>query len=59
MNLRFSGEFCIMTMRNGTKFEDEFTCQFKTDVRSLTNFEPSSQKFHKLSVKCAAFDQSI
>ena len=32
-----------MTMKDDAKFEDELTCRFKTDKRSLTNFYPSTQ----------------
>ena len=31
MSLKFTGEFCVMTMKNDTKFEEELTCQLKTD----------------------------
>ena len=30
-----------MTIKNETKFEKELTCHFKTDMRNLTNFDPS------------------
>ena len=33
-----------MTMKNDTKFKQELTCQFKIDMRNLTNFDPSTQK---------------
>ena len=33
-----------MTMKNDTKTEEELTCQFKTDIRNLTNFDPSTRK---------------
>ena len=36
-----------MTMKNGAKFEIEFTCHFKIDMRNLTNFDPSIQKSKK------------
>ena len=29
MSLKFTGEFCVMTMKNDAKFEEESTCQFK------------------------------
>ena len=29
MSLKFTGEFCVMIMKNDTKFEGELTCQFK------------------------------
>ena len=32
-------------MKNDAKFEEEMTCQFKIDVRNLTNFDPSTQKW--------------
>ena len=31
-----------MAMKNNEKFEEEFTCHFKTDKRNLTNFDPST-----------------
>ena len=30
--------------------QEEFTCQFKIDMRLLTNFDPSSQKSQKLAL---------
>ena len=38
-----------MTMKNDAKIEEELTCQFKTDMGNLTNFDPSTWK----SPKCA------
>ena len=49
MSLKFTEDFCVMTMKNDTKFEEELTCQFKTDMRNLTNFDPSTRR----SQKCA------
>ena len=37
-----------MTMKNDAKFEEELTCQFKIDVRNLTNFDPSTRKSKKI-----------
>ena len=31
-----------MAMKNEAKFEEELTCQFKIDMRNLTNFDPST-----------------
>ena len=36
-----------MTMKKDTKFEQELTCQFKTDMENLTNFDLSTQKSQK------------
>ena len=44
MSLQLTGEFCVMTMKNHTKFEQELTCQFKIDMGNLTNFDPRSWK---------------
>ena len=49
MSLKFTGELCVMTMKNDAKFEEELTCHFKIDLRDLTNFDSSTQK----SQKCA------
>ena len=50
MSLKFTGEFCVMAMKNDAKFEEEWTCQFKTDMRNLTNFDPSTRKSHKFAL---------
>ena len=50
MSLKFTGELCIMTMKNDVKFEKELICQFKIDMRSLTNFDPSTQKSQKFAL---------
>ena len=34
-------------IQNDAKFEIEFTCHFKIDMRNLTNFDPSTQKSQK------------
>ena len=44
MGLKLTEEFCVMTVKNDAKFEEELTCQFKIDMRNLTNFESSTQK---------------
>ena len=50
MSLKFTGEFCVMIMKNDTKFEGELSCQFKIDMRNLTNFDPSTRKSEKLAL---------
>ena len=48
MSLKFTGELFVITIKNGAKLEEELTCRFKTDMRSLTNCDGStweSQKF--------------
>ena len=50
MSLKFTGEFCVMTLKNDAKFEDELTYQFKIDMRNLTNFDPSSRKSQKFAL---------
>ena len=44
MSLKFTGEFCVMTVKNDTKFEEELTCLFKIDMKNLTNFDQSTRK---------------
>ena len=36
MSLKIAGELCVMAMTNDAKFEEELTCQFKTDMMNLT-----------------------
>ena len=47
MNLKFTEELCVMTMKNNAKFEEELTFYFKTDSRNLTNFDSSTWKLKK------------
>ena len=39
-----------MKMNNGAKFEEELICQSKSDMRNLTNFDPSTQKSRKFAL---------
>ena len=50
MSLKFTGEFCVMTMKNDAKFDKELTCQFKIDMRNLTNVDPSTRKSPKFAL---------
>ena len=50
MSLKFTGEFCVIKMKNDTKYEQELTCQFKIDMRKFTNFDPSARKSHKFAL---------
>ena len=50
MILKLTGELCVMTMNNDAKFEEELTCQFKIDMRKLTNFGLRTQKSRKFTL---------
>ena len=50
MSLKFTGEFCLMTMKNDAKIEEELTCQFKIDMKNLTNFDLNTQKSQKFAL---------
>ena len=50
MSIKFTWESCVMTMNNDVKIEKELTCQFKIDMRNLTNFDPSTQKSQKFAL---------
>ena len=39
-----------MTMNNDAKIEEELTCQFKIDMKNLTNFDLSTKKSKKISL---------
>ena len=39
-----------MTMKNDEKREEELTCQFRIDIRNLTNFDPSTRKSQNFSL---------
>ena len=42
MSLKFTGELCVMGMKNDAKFEEELTCQLEIDMSNLMNFESST-----------------
>ena len=50
MRSKFTGEISVTTMKNDTKFQEELTCQFKTDMRNLKNFDQSTQKSQKFAL---------
>ena len=50
MSLKIAGELCVMRITNDAKFEVELTCQFKIDIRNLTNFDLSTRKSHKFAL---------
>ena len=47
MTIKFTEKLCVMTMKNGTKTEEELTCPFKIDMRNFPNFDTSTQKSKK------------
>ena len=59
MNLNFTEELCVVTMRNDAKFEEELTfCHFKIDMRSLMNFDkfwPIHPKVSKIFTLMGSF----
>ena len=59
MSLKLRRELCFTTMKNDAKFEIELTCDFKIDMRNLTNFDSRTQKSQKFTLWWADFDQSI
>ena len=39
-----------MTIKNNEKFEEELTCNLKTDMKNLTNFDSSTRKSKKIAL---------
>ena len=50
MSLKYARELCVMAMRYDAKIEEDLSCQFKTDMRNLTNFDPSTPKSQKFAL---------
>ena len=48
--LKTTEELSFMKLKMDTKFGEELTCRFKTDIRSLTNFDLSTRKSQKISL---------
>ena len=42
MSLKLTEEPCVMTMKNGAKFEEELTRNFKSDMRNLINLDQTT-----------------
>ena len=49
MSLKSIEELSVIIMKNDAKFDEELTCNFKVDMRNLTNFDPSTSKSQKFS----------
>ena len=50
ISLIFTRELCVMTLKNDEKFVEELTCCFKTDMRNLRNFDPSTRELQKFAL---------
>ena len=50
MSLKFTGELCVMTMKNDAKFDEKLTCQFKIGMRNMMNFDQSTQKSQRFAL---------
>ena len=50
MILKFTGDFCAITIKNDAKLEKELTRQFRTGMRNFTNFDRITQKSHKFAL---------
>ena len=50
MSLKSTVELCFMVMKKDAKFKRKLTCQFKVDMRNLTNFDPRTRKSQKFAL---------
>ena len=50
MSLKFTEELFVMRMKSDAKFEEDWTCQFKIDMKNLMNFDPSTRKSQKFEL---------
>ena len=50
MSLKFIEELCVMRIKNDAKIEEELTCQFKIDIKILTNFDLNTRKSKKFAL---------
>ena len=51
MSLKFTGEFCVTTVKNDAQIEEELTCQFKIDMKNWTDVDPSTRKLKNVYFK--------
>ena len=59
MSLKFTGELCVMAMKNDAKIEEKLTCELKIEMGNLTSFDSSTQKSQKFALSWAVFEQVI
>ena len=59
MSLKFTGELCVMAMKNDAKIGVKLTCELKIEMRNLTSFDSSTQKSQKFALSWAVFEQVI
>ena len=59
VGLKFTEELCVMKRKNDAKFEEEWTCRFKINMKNLTDIYQSTWKSQKFALYWAPFDQSI
>ena len=45
----YTGVLCYDSEEYDAKFEEELTSQFKTDMKNLTNSDPSTRKSQKFA----------
>ena len=50
MNLKRTGELCVMTMKNDAIFEIELTCQFRIEITNFANFDLTTRKPQKFAL---------
>ena len=50
MSLKFTEELSVMRMKNGAKFDEDLTCEFKIDMRNLMNFDLGTRKSQKFEL---------
>ena len=50
MSLKFTGDLFVMSTEKDEKLEEELTCHFKIDMRTLMNFDLSTQKSQKFAL---------
>ena len=50
MSLKFKEDLYVIKTKSDAKFSENLTCHFKTDVRNLTNFDPSTRKSQKFEL---------
>ena len=48
-----------MKLKRDSKFGEKLTCHFKIDIKNLTNFDVTTRKSQKFSLKLAPFEQII
>ena len=59
MNLKFTEELCVVTIKNDTNIEDELTCRFKIGMRNSRTLTRALVAPYDQIIKCSSYKSTL